>query len=71
MKITIDDKFMDWILDLVKGYYCIDVFNCSCPDECPYYYKNRKHIQDFVSCTEIPLLEKLMIARKLYEKEGK
>ena len=68
MKITIDDKFMRWILAQVKAYYCESCRECT---ECPYYCKNRKHVQEFADCAEIPLLERLMIARKLYEKEGK
>lgn len=70
MKITIDDKFMSWMLDVVRGYYCNDVIYCGCTD-CPYHYSNRKHVQGNSDCAEAPLLEKLMIARKLYEKEGK
>lgn len=64
MKITIDDKFMNWMLEQVRAYYC-PWRNCT---ECPYYCKNRKHVQGYVHCSEIPLLEKLMIARKLYER---
>lgn len=65
MKITIDDKFMRWILYHVKANYC-KARDCM---ECPYYSKNRKHVQGFADCTEIPLIEQLMIVRKLYEKE--
>lgn len=65
MKITIDDKFMDWILDQIRGLYCLvhEYENHNCSD-CP-YYRNRKHVH----CEEIPLIERLMITRKLYEKE--
>lgn len=71
MKITIDDNFMDWILDLIREYYCNDVFYCSCPDECPYLPKNGKHVQGFADCPKMSFIDKLMIARKLYEKEVK
>lgn len=67
MKITIDDKFMKWMLNVVRGYYCNDEIYCSCTD-CPYYRGNRKHVQGNPDCTEVPLLEQLMIARKLYER---
>lgn len=67
MKITIDDNFMEWILDGIKSYYCNELYECTV---CPYYCKNRKHVQGDTDCAEIPLLEKLMIARKLYENGG-
>lgn len=66
MKITIDDKFMRWMLAQVKAYYCEACSECK---KCPYYYLNRKHVKGCADCSEIPLLERLMIARKLYERE--